>query len=147
MAQSNMTPDVVMDTVETLQPFPPKLVNADGSGKWTEERRKGEQMRIHPLMNETVQAYAIEHGHRIADMTHDLLVENLMEDGTFSSMIIRWISKTFQWQTQEANKLFNKLGPQKTLEDFFKRFEQNCVSQRANDERRLILLRAFISRD
>jgi hypothetical protein len=128
MAQNNMTPDVIMDRMETLQPFPPELVNPDRSWKWTEERRKGERMRIHRLTKETVQAYAIEHGHRIADMSHDLLVENLMEDGTSSSMISRWISKTFQWQAQEANKLFNKLGPQETLEDFFKRFEQHCVS-------------------
>jgi hypothetical protein len=83
MAQSNMTPDVIMDTMETLQPFPPELVNADSSWKWTEERRKGEQMRIHRLTKETVQAYAIEHRHRIADMSHDLLVEILMEDGPF----------------------------------------------------------------
>jgi hypothetical protein len=62
-------------------------------------------------------------------------------------MISRWISKTFQWQAQEPNKLFNKLGPQETLEDFFKRFEQHCIFQRANNERRLVLLRAFISPD
>jgi hypothetical protein len=80
-------------------------------------------------------------------MSHDLLVENLMKDGTSSSMIRRWISKTFQWQAQEANKLFNKLGQEETLKDFFKRFEQHCISQRANDQRRLVLLPAFISLD
>jgi hypothetical protein len=68
-----------MDTMETLQLFPPELINADSSWKWTEERRKGERMRIHRLTKETVQAYAIEHGHKIADMSHYLLVENLMD--------------------------------------------------------------------
>jgi hypothetical protein len=115
MAQNNMTPDGVMDTMETLQPFPPEFVNVNGSWKQTEERRKGERMQIHRLTKETVQAYAIEHGHKITDMSHDLLVENLMEDGTSSSLITRWSSKTFQWQDQEGNKLFNKLGPQETL--------------------------------
>jgi hypothetical protein len=147
MAQSNMTPDLIKDTMETLQPFPPELVNADGSWKRTEERRKGERIRIHRLTKETVQAYAMEHGHRIADMSHDLFVKNLMKDTTSSCKISRWISKTFQWQAQEANKLFNKLGPQKTLEGFFQRFEQHCLSQRANREQRLVLLGAFISRD
>jgi hypothetical protein len=97
-------------------------------------------MRISRLTRETVQAYAIEHSHIINDMSHDLLVENLKEDGTSSTMISRGISKTFKWQAQEANKPFNNLGPQKTLEDICQRFEQLCVSQQANDKQRLILL-------
>jgi hypothetical protein len=82
MAQNSMTPDVVMEAVETLQPFPQDLVNTNSSSKWTKERRKKERSRIHHLTKETVQAYAIEHGHKIADMSHNLFVKNLMEDGT-----------------------------------------------------------------
>jgi hypothetical protein len=124
-----MTLDVVMDTMETLQPFLLEFVNALGFWKQTKERRKGKQMRIHHLTKKTVRAYGIVHGHKIADMSHDLLVENLTEKGTSSSMISRWMSKTFQRQAKEANKLFYKLGLQKTLKDFFQRFEQHCVCQ------------------
>jgi hypothetical protein len=98
-----MTPGVVMDTMEALQPFPPELVNADGSWKGTKERRKGERMQIHCLTKKRVDAYVIEQGHKIAKMSQDLLVENLMGDGTCSSMISRWISKTLEWQAEEAN--------------------------------------------
>jgi Asp-tRNA(Asn)/Glu-tRNA(Gln) amidotransferase B subunit len=104
-------------------------------------------MRIHRLTKKTVQAYTIEHGHKISEMTYDLLVKNQMKDGASSSMIRRWITKIFQRQAQEANKPFNKFGLQETLETFFERFEQHCISDRADKECRLVLLQAFISRD
>jgi hypothetical protein len=96
-----------MDTLETLQTFSLKLETAVNSLKWTDKSIMQKRVCIHSFTKKKVQTYAIERSDKITDTTHDLFVKSRMEDGTSSSYISRWISKTFRWQDQKANKLEN----------------------------------------
>jgi hypothetical protein len=147
MAQTSITLNIMMDTIKTLQQLPPEFVNADRSWKWPKKRRKRQQVKINRLTHGRVQAYKIEHGHKMTDMTLDLLFKNLTEDATSLSMISSWISLTLQRQAQEAYTLLNMLSLQETLEDYFKRFKQHCVSQWRKKEHKVGMLQASISRD
>jgi hypothetical protein len=84
-----------------------------------ETKRRKERECACTVSKRTQCKNALTKNHKYTGLTNDLCVSNIVKDGSSMSMIRIRIGYIFKWQAQEANKFFNKLGLQETLEDFF----------------------------
>jgi hypothetical protein len=128
----------------TQQEFP--LLKPDGTVNWSAERRSGERSQFLRLNHQTVRDYAKRHAMANVDnIAYSELVDALLDEGTTSSMIGKWLNKTFERQSRDANNRFQVLQQSESLEDFFMRLEGHCAAHQANNDQRLTLLCSSIT--